>query len=189
MTIEMYGKCLNPDMVIYGKLPQDVKDVLADLSNKVECLSDSGTWHTKSSRLMHYTSVYRIHPDTKYDTPKTVTILMGQSTQTRNVLSNGVTLIPKRENTCNGCYWSPNGTCIRVPRYGNRTACSCTRHDRRDDTSIVWVEEPQKLEPVVEYMYWNKGDPVPEDTPEGCEYQTVGSTAWNKEHGDPSSWT
>lgn len=66
MTKEMYKKCLNEDMVIFGKLPKDVKAEI-NRSRNVNILNFDGKWEFLENPMWRFDSVYRIDPSTPYD--------------------------------------------------------------------------------------------------------------------------
>ena len=66
MTKEMHEKCLNKDMVIFGKLPKDVQDAITS-SCDVNILNMDGKWEVLGVPMGFFNSVYRIDPSTPYD--------------------------------------------------------------------------------------------------------------------------
>lgn len=153
MTKEMYDKCLNPDMIIWVKLPEDVRAAMGD--KPLQVLREGMYWQEKFYEELHNTGVYRINPGTPYEKP--LHVVVEKSTQQLNVLSNGVVLKAVPCPNCNGCYWrnyeghlcgSPN----RDPVKDEVDACG--RKHRADGHTVIWVEvKPEPPKPHVPRRY------------------------------------
>lgn len=67
MTKEMYQKCLNEKMEIFGKLPKDVQEAMQSCE-RLQLLNDSMVWGgVYLDPLWCLSSVYRIDPSTPYE--------------------------------------------------------------------------------------------------------------------------
>jgi len=77
LTQKEYDEALNKDMVIYEKLPEDVKSILRSAAD-VQYYSELGNWVNKRGGVFGMGTVYRSHPDTLY-VSKTVTQIKGLS--------------------------------------------------------------------------------------------------------------
>lgn len=66
MTKEMYKKCLNEDMVIFGKLPKDAQDAMKSC-DKIQRLDVGFNWGKVDAPVWSFVNVYRIDPLTPHD--------------------------------------------------------------------------------------------------------------------------
>jgi hypothetical protein len=66
--------------------------------------------------------------------------------------------------------------------------------DIKIDIKNTWInlvlEELNEISLPVKYTYWNEGDPIPKELPEGCQvdFSDVDSGVWVLEDSAPCNW-